>query len=381
MSDLRDDLIRCLRHRGDGDPWSDDLLACARANRVHLLLADRRGIVSLQDELRAAAVIEAAEERELQRVLAALSKAGIRPVLLKGVALARTHYPRPELRPRTDTDLIIPPGGRESTAQALMELGYERVPEVSGRLTTGQFHLHKRDALGFFYALDIHFRISNIRAFAEVLRYDELARDARPIPSLGVHAWGPSPVHALMIACVHRVAHHGNDDSLLWLLDVSLLARSLQPHQRDQFTELAAARKVRAVCGSSLMLADGAFGGIGADWLRSLATHTPEPTAAFLVGAMRQVDALKQDLLATPGLWQRLQILGEHLFPSPSFMYERYDTRRTLGLPFLYAHRIITGMPKWFRRENGPGSVQEKGAPHKARLPMNRVGESREGRD
>jgi hypothetical protein len=315
-----------------------------------LLLADRGGDASLRADLRAAAVVEAARERELREVLAALAKARVRPVLLKGAVLSRTHYPRPELRPRTDTDLLIAAAARDATTHVLVGLGYQQVVETAGPLTTGQFHLHKCDPLGLFHALDIHYRISNVRAFADVLSYEELARDGRPVPSLGPHAWGPSPVHALIIACVHRVAHHGNTDSLLWLLDVSLLARSLEPHERDCFTALTADRRLRSVCRSTLMLADVTFGGIDADWLASLVTESVEPTAAFLRGPMRQIDILGQDLLASPRWWQRLQIVGEHLFPSSSFMYERYGAQRKFALPLLYAHRIVTGMPKWFRR-------------------------------
>ena len=350
MSGVRDDLIRCLRDARDRGPWSSDLLACARANRVHLLLANRGGDASLQADLRAAVVVEAARERELRQVLAALAQAGIRPVLFKGAVLSRTHYSRPELRPRTDTDLLIPAAARAATTRVLDALGYEHVAETDGPLTTGQFHVQKRDDVGVFHALDVHHRISNVRAFSDVVAYGELAREALPVPSLGPHAWGPSAVHALLIACVHRVAHHGNTDSLLWLLDVSLLARSVKPHERDGFTQLAAVRGIRAVCGSTLALADAAFGGVDAEWLASLAPETAEPTAAFLRGPLRQIDILKQDLLASPRLWQRLQIVGEHLFPRSSFMYERYGTQRKFALPLLYAHRIVTGMPKWFRR-------------------------------
>src|SRR5262245_25874400 len=350
MSDVRNDLIRCLGDPRDQGPWSTDLLACARANRVHLLLADRGADASLQADLRAAAVVEAARERELREVLAALAGVNIRPVLLKGAVLSRTHYRRPELRPRTDTDLLIPNTARDTTTRVLVELGYEPVAETAGPLTTGQFHLHKHDAVGVFHALDVHCRISNVRAFSNVLTYEELAHDASPVPALGPHAWGPSPVHALIIACVHRVAHHGNSDSLLWLLDVSLLARSLEPHERDGFAELAEARGILAVCRSTLALADVAFGGVDARWLASLAPETAEPTAAFLRGRLRQIDILKQDLQASPRVWQRLQIVGEHLFPSSSFMYERYGTQWKLSLPLLYAHRVVTGMPRWFRR-------------------------------
>src|SRR5262245_51213693 len=266
MSDLRNRLIRCLRDPRDHGPWSNDLLACARANDVHLLLADRAEAGPLQADLRAAAALEAARERELRQVLAALAGVDVRPVLFKGAVLSRTHYRRPELRPRTDTDLIIPASARDTTVRALKKLGYERVAEADGRLTTGQFHLHKCDALGLFHALDVHTRISNVRAFANALSYDELVRDGRPVPSLGPHAWAASPVHALVIACVHRVAHHGNSDSLLWLLDVSLLARSLELDERDCFAELTCSRGIRSVCGSTLMLADATFGGIDGGW-------------------------------------------------------------------------------------------------------------------
>jgi hypothetical protein len=51
-----------------------------------------------------------------------------------------------------------------------------------------------------------------------------------------------------------------------------------------------------------------------------------------------------------PGLRTRLGLLREHLFPRPAFMYERYETHAKVALPWLYAHRIVTGLPKWFRR-------------------------------
>jgi len=75
-----------------------------------------------------------------------------------------------------------------------------------------------------------------------------------------------------------------------------------------------------------------------------------EPSAAFLGGGLRQVDILKADLAATPGWTTRLGLLREHLFPKAAFMYERYGIHARLALPWLYAHRIATGLPKWFRR-------------------------------
>jgi putative nucleotidyltransferase-like protein len=353
VTDIRERLCACLRQSAAAiSTLPEDVLDAARDEGVHLLVADRLRLPSVVDELRAASALEAARERELREVLARLADAGVRPILVKGAALGRTHYPRPELRPRTDTDVMIPPDSDEAVTRTLLTLGYQRVSEVDGRLMTGQFHFHKTDGNELFHALDIHRRISNVRAFANVLTYDELSRDAVHVPSLGPHAWSPSPVHALLIACVHRVAHHGDTDRLLWLFDVHLLADGLSPREQESFTALAAARGLRAVCVKTLRLAQVAFGGHDIVWPTSLpdASGTVEPTAAFLRSGLRQIDLLKADLAATPLFRTRLQLLHEHLFPSPSFMYARYRTRLKLALPWLYLHRILNGAPRWFRR-------------------------------
>jgi Uncharacterised nucleotidyltransferase len=328
------------------------VLAEARAEGMHLILAERLRLPAFDGELRDAAVVDACRVHELRAVLAGMAAAGIRPVLLKGASLARTHYSRPELRPRSDTDLMIPASARDLVARTLVALGYRRQSEVDGELAIGQFHFEKHDRIGLFHALDVHWRVSNVRVFADALTYEELARDAVALPSLGPDAWSPSPVHALLLACVHRVAHHGDADDLLWLYDVHLLARAFTSHQRDAFAALASARRMRAVCARTLSLALEAFGGVDVGWIAALSAPgcAAEPSAAFLGGGLRQVDILKADLAATPGWRSRLILLREHLFPRAAFMYERYGTRTRLALPWLYLHRAVTGLPKWFRR-------------------------------
>ena len=328
------------------------LLAAARDEGVHLLLADRGRSPALADELRASTVIEIVRAQELQAVLASLASHGVRPVLLKGAALAHTHYPRPELRPRSDTDVMIPAAARERVVRVLGALGYRRPAEVDGELSTGQFHFVRDDHHGVEHALDVHWRVSNVRAFADALSYDELARDGVPIPALGDHAVGASSVHALLLASVHRVAHHGDTQNLLWLYDVHLLARGLTAAERHAFGALASSRRMRAVCARTLTLAQAAFGGLDAAWIETLAPAdgVDEPSAAFVGGGFRQVDILKADLAATPRWGARVQLLREHLFPRADFMYARYGTRLKPALPVLYLHRLVTGVPKWFRR-------------------------------
>jgi hypothetical protein len=322
----------------------------ARAHRIHLLLADRCALCELADDLRAAAALDAAREPELRSVIAAL--ASVKPVLIKGAALAYTHYRRSELRPREDTDLLISEDDKERVGAALENLGYVRTTEVDGDFVTGQFHFQRQDRRGVRHALDVHWKISNVRAFAEALSYEEIVAASAALPCLGAAALIPSAVHSLVIACAHRVAHHGDTDQLLWLFDIHLLARSLTAAERDEFTALVTARRLRAVAAKGLASAAGAFGGIDAHWIAVLQAgpSTAEPSAVFLGGSMRRVDVLTADLAATARWRDRVRLLREHLFPAAAFMYERYGTHRAAALPILYAHRIVSGAPKWFRR-------------------------------
>jgi hypothetical protein len=348
----RDRLCSVLRNAMASPPSvAEDVLAAARAEELHLLLADRLRLSSLAEELRTAAAVEILRERELRGVLSGLATAGIKPILIKGAALARTHYPRPELRPRVDTDLMISMAERDQTARALRSLGYQRASEIAGDVAIGQFHFHRVDRSGLLHALDVHWRVSNVHAFAGALTYEELARDAVSLPSLGANGWGPSAVHALFVACIHRVAHHGDSVDLLWLFDVHLLARDLSLHEQRSFTELATTRRMRRVCARGLQLAADAFGGIDDAWISSLedGSDASESSAMFVGQDLRQVDILKADFQALPQWRERAQLLREHLFPPAEYMRDKYRAWPGALLPLAYLYRIVRGSPRWFR--------------------------------
>ena len=58
------------------------------------------------------------------------------------------------------------------------------------------------------HVVDLHWRIANPQRVRPVLAYEELAAAAEPVPALAPRARGLRRVHALLLACVHRVAHH-----------------------------------------------------------------------------------------------------------------------------------------------------------------------------
>ena len=341
-----------------GAALETELLEAAREHGVSALLASAPAVRQWPDTLQCAlrnvcreeAVIEAVRRQDLLQLMAAFQQAGVRSLLIKGAQLAYTHYAHPWMRPRFDTDVLVPAADRERADAALRGLAYALSTQVSGALVAHQRQYQRRDRYGRTDYIDLHWKITNPHLFAEALTFDELAAAARPIPQLGEHAYGLSNVHALLLACVHRVAHHRNSDLLVWLYDIHLLASSLNVDERAEFLELAGVKRLRSICAAGLDLARLRYGtSHPAGWLDRLrpADDAAEPAAAFLRHGGRRVDILWSDLRAV-GSWSRkMRLLREHVFPPAAYMRARYG--HDTPLLFAYADRVVTGVGKWFR--------------------------------
>jgi hypothetical protein len=292
------------------------------------------------------------QQEELRRVLRGFAAAGLSPLLLKGAALAYTVYLDPTLRPRVDTDLFIRDDESARVCLALEGLGYRRPPEISGRLVTSQFHYERWDAHGVRHACDVHVRISNTLAFAERFSYDELRSSAVALPRLHPGALGPSPVHSLLIACMHRVAHHREADDLLWLFDIFLLAGSLTESEWEHEVALAAAKQLSGVVLRGLERTRSAFGASAPDdvctQLGDAARH--EPALPSFAPDTRTIDVAMADFAALTGWRARAQLVREHLFPPRSYMRSVYARCPPPLLPLAYAYRAVRGVPKWLSR-------------------------------
>lgn len=357
-------LVAALRR--EAVPWPADggaeletaLLEAAREHGVSALVLSAPAVrqwpdtlqSALRDACRHEAVIDAVRHQDLLRLLAAFGQGGVRCLLIKGAQLAYTHYAQPWMRPRFDTDVLVPVADRDRADTALRGLGYTPSTQVSGALVAHQFQYERRDRYGRTDFIDLHWKITNPHLFAEALTFDELAAEARAIPELGEHAYGLSNVHALILACVHRVAHHHNSDLLVWLYDIHLLAGSLTAEERETLLERAGVRRLRSICASGLGIARLRYGTSHPEgWLDRLQPGhgEVEPTAAFLQHGRRRIDTLLSDLRAVGGWSRKVGLLREHLFPPAAYMRARYGHDTPLLLA--YAGRVMTGVGKWFR--------------------------------
>ena len=307
-----------------------------------------------ETEAHEAVVLDLAVEVELRRLLKAFAASGVEMLLIKGGHLAYGHYARPDLRARIDSDVLIARAQREIADEILTrQLGYVVDAKVSGDLTATQklYVLTRNDAV--VHLVDLHWRLASPQVFAHVLSFEELLASSVPLHALGPTARGPSDVHALLIACMHRVAHHHDEaDQFKWLYDVHLIASRFDEAAWTAIAALAAERAVAAVCLDSLERSARWFHTAIPSQLRTdarfVGAERREQTAAYLQ-LRPQGRRVLDDLRALPSWGDRLHLAREHLFPGPAYMRQVYAPSSRLPLPVLYARRIVRGMWGWFR--------------------------------
>src|SRR2546422_360864 len=194
-------------------------------------------------------------------------------------------------------------------------------------------------------------RLDTDRSVIATLAAAGLAPESGPLPALGPAARSISDVHALLVACTHRVAHHYDSDSLLFLYDIDRLSRAFDDRSWDRFVVLALAQRVARVCARGLTLAMEVFGSPAPlQVLDALAAPgSSEPSAAYLRGRLRRVDILRSDLESLRDWRARAKLLREHLLPAPAYILHSYGGAHRYLLPVLYLHRIVHGAFEWFR--------------------------------
>lgn len=306
---------------------------------------------------RSAAIREAAleplRETDTREVLAALARAGVETFILKGTALAYSLYASPDLRPRSDTDLLIRHESLETARRALLDIGFSEAVTSGDEHGLRQTAFSRRDAGGVEHSYDVHWAITNTPLFSSVLGIEEIRAHAVGVDALGPGARALGRVHALLHACIHRVAHHHDDDRLIWLVDIELLRAQMSEAEHEEFWRLAAERQVVAVCSRSIALAEELYSheasNEAGDWLSAERLAQREATAAFIDRDITHGRMLLANLGALPAR-DRVRRLWQVAFPPAAFVKSRSGISNPLLLPLLYAARGVRGILRLFRR-------------------------------
>jgi len=287
--------------------------------------------------------IEHARHMELQSVSAALHLRGVRTLAIKGSALAYQVYPGAHLRPRADHDLLIDSSSIDGVRESFLARGYTEY-STGGSLITSQTTFQRGEDM-LSHVFDVHWRASNVHAVSRALDSETLFASATPHPVVE-HLLVPSLPHSLLIALLHRAAHHHNSDRLIWLTDIDLLARSIGTAGVAALLEDARQREALSVCVRGLALT--------AEWFGT--PLPPLPAAGrdrlrWLIGKrVHRMEFFVQDLRAIPTWKSRVSWLRELAFPAESFMRTQFSERTGESLYRLYLRRGLRSLGRIFKR-------------------------------
>ncbi len=244
-----------------------DLLArVARRHQVSALVAARLTEAGqpVPEQLRSQA--EAAQRRALRQLalsldlVAVLERAGIRPVLLKGVALSQRAFGSPLLRGAVDIDLLVRPLDVVAAWQALARAGLRQinppVPLEGARLAlfcrAAKDSLHRHAGGG--PVLELHWRLADEMAEPLMPAETELTT-IMLVPGQNVRMLDDPTL--FLYLCTHGAAHGWA--RLKWLADVAaLLYRS--PDSGRALWLNAAGHGGAIAAGSAIILAQELFG-------------------------------------------------------------------------------------------------------------------------
>jgi hypothetical protein len=351
LDHLREPLCRWLR--GEAAVWprleTADVDALVRSGVAPLVHAAGH-LPELRDEARRAAALEPLRLADLRAVLKILAEAGVSVLIVKGSTLAYDLYESPELRPRSDTDLFLARPAFDLARTALTAAGYAELPTSGDEHGLRQRTFVRRDRHDCEHAYDVHWAVANTPLFADVLRFDEIAPVA--LPRIGPDAFGLPRVEALLLACIHRVAHHHDDERLIWLVDIARLRARMSDEEHQRFWRMAADRRMVAVCRRSIELTESWLGPTGpraGKYLSAAELDRDEPSRLFLDPSLTYGAMTAANLRALP--WRaRLTRLRQLAFPPVSFMQQSFGARNPIVLSCLYVYRGARGISRLFRK-------------------------------
>jgi Uncharacterised nucleotidyltransferase len=308
------------------DPRLDDFVARARVLRQRDVL-DRAAVAAL----------------------AALERAEVDAVLLKGPALARRLYAEGEVRGYSDIDLLIPRQGLVPARDVLTQLGYVRADAVFGiDDVAGIQHSEvwsrpgERESRSGPIMIDLHWRLDGCEA-PDDLMWEALAAQRGSIELRGRKA----PVlrdEGLALHVALHVAQHGPGD----VKAIGDLARAVERWPADVWRR--AARLAEAVHGVPAFAAGLRLVPDGAklanelrmpptpelDW--KIQTREVRPRGTFHIQAWAEAD----------GLGRRLDVVRRSLFPSRLWIEWEFRWAADGGarLALAYACHILRA-PLW----------------------------------
>jgi hypothetical protein len=275
-----------------------------------------------------------------------LNRNNIDCLVLKGAAFGQCAYPAPHLRPRNDDDLWVRERDFDAACAVLESLGYAPQVELTSAEITRQRHFASCGPYAS-HEVDLHWWPVNPSAFDDLPSFDECFRVSIPLDRIGAGARAPGRVHALLLACAHRVAHHTETEDAMWHCDIHFLSGGLTAAEWREFESQARRAGIARIAGTALDYVATRLGTeVPRDLVQRLLLVSGEPSSRHL-RSLGPLGDLWLELRARGGVQSRLRLLKQHVLPPRHYVAARYGYNGVALLPFLYAHRAINGLAHW----------------------------------
>ena len=292
---------------------------------------------------------DALKQRALVELFDSFANEGLnRSVLFKGSALAYSLYPQPWLRPRTDSDLLIDEADFTKFEKAFNKLGYQKLFAIEGKHISYQSTFSKRLAGKSVMNIDLHWRINNRQILSQSFNVDQLLESNNQLDQLSNNINIPSAVDSLLIASLHRLGHHLDDERLTWLYDIHLIASSLSKDDWQAVIKKCEQKQLAAITLDALNLCHALFATeIDQQGLAQLQTLNlnKEPSQLFLQRDLPEWRYFWHDLSAMQSISEKLRLILENLIPSPAYVRQQMNTKSAL---VAYVKRFIRGLKRIF---------------------------------
>ncbi|HCI55983.1 MAG TPA: nucleotidyltransferase family protein [Bacteroidales bacterium] len=281
-----------------------------------------------------------------EEILRLLNKAGIKTVLLKGLALELTVYGNKGLRQMTDVDILVGRNDYLKVRKILMENGYDSLPLKSGfhKPIVAWTGKHLPTLMKNGLSIDIHLELFPGKKNSLT---EKMLATASGIKFENEKAMVPEPQLFFLFLVRHLYNHEFNDESQLRLYAdlVVLLENQWDEIVNYDLLSLANEAGMSKILAWKLELLRDLWGFGFPDWLNEFISKWFNPASInnfvfFLKSPKNNKPShpgkiYRKTISEIPGLHRKILFILGDLFPSVRFMKERYSVKSTLKV-FLY---------------------------------------------
>ncbi|MEM8725222.1 MAG: nucleotidyltransferase family protein [Pseudomonadota bacterium] len=309
---------------------------------------------AIKQEARVQSFWELSHAKLVSRLVETLHAAGIEALLLKGTALAYSHYPKPALRRRGDSDVLIESADRAKTRAVFEACGLVQCSDVRPLQ-----ECWKADSkMGFDHMIDLHWRISASSAISGLLEANTPRRKTQALPSMSPNAASIGSVDNLILICINRAQHAKfgyligekrlfDNDRLIWAADIDLLTSSFAQSEWNDLVTSAAQSASSDIVLSGLRLAQSCLKTpVPGQVLKRLEQQSGDTRLTSYLSSGSGKQRLMLDLAASPTWRAKLRLIGFKLFPSKDLIHERYPDAQGWPLSVLRIRRLFAGLGK-----------------------------------